>query len=107
MLLLVLTRVEVFKIKENIRSDTPFFRVHLGNLFTFRMSAWLVFEVSEIFETEPGLLAWRYDFLYVPFFLPFIVVSLVTVLIYRRQLPPGSNLWSPFASGFKRCAILI
>lgn len=45
---------------------------------------------------------WKYEFLYIPFFLPFAVVSLLTIAIYFRDYDEGEAWWRPFADAADR-----
>jgi lactate permease len=47
----------------------------------------LVFSLSNIL-TYPGL-NWKYEFLYIPFFIPFTLISLITMGIFRKDLKCG------------------
>jgi hypothetical protein len=102
-LLLLLTRIEAFGIREPIRRKDPHLTVHLRSLFDFRVSAALVVSVSSIFGIDDPSLAWSYELLYVPFLLPFVAASLVTVLIFRRSLPQDFSIAHPFLEAAHRC----
>ena len=102
--LLLLTRIEPLGLRERIRSTTPAFTVDLGTFLRFRLSAWLVVQVSDIFGQAAETLDWKYELLYVPFLLPFLAVSAATVAVFRKDLPPHASPLSPFRAAFKRCA---
>ena len=104
-LLLILTRIEPIGIREPIKREDPHFTIHLGNLLQFRLSAWLVASVRDIFGESDDTLTWSYEILYVPFVIPFIVASVVTVAIWRRQLAPGTSVLHPFREAAHRCAM--
>jgi len=80
--LLILTRVETFGIKEHLIDTEPNFEIVLGSWGIFRLSRTLVFQLNHILS-YPNL-NWTYQFLYVPFFMPFIFVSLITFAIFRK-----------------------
>ena len=82
-LLLILTRVEVFGLKELLTLTEPSFSINFGTYGIFKLSASLVFQLVQIM-TFPGL-DWKYEFLYIPFFIPFVVVSLTTLFIFRKD----------------------
>ncbi len=83
-LILVLTRVEQIGIKEYLTLREPNFAIFFGTYGTFRLSASLVFQLNNIL-TYPEL-NWKYEFFYLPFIMPFVLVSLFTMLIYRKDL---------------------
>jgi L-lactate permease len=83
-LLLILTRVQSIGLKSLLQKRTPYFAIHFGTYGTFRLSASLVFQLRDIF-TYPNL-NWRYELLYVPFLIPFVLVSIITMLIFRKDL---------------------
>lgn len=83
-LLLVLTRVEQIGIKEYLTKREPNFSIHFGTYGVFRLSPSLVFQLNNIL-TYPGL-NWKYEFLYLPFIMPFVLVSFLTMFLYRKDL---------------------
>ena len=83
-LLLILTRIEQFGIKEQLVKREPYFDIHFGTWGTFRLSSAIVFQLRDILG-YPGL-NWKYELFYVPFLLPFVVVSAMIIFIYRRNL---------------------
>lgn len=83
-LLLVLTRVEEIGIKEYLTLKEPNFAIYFGTYGDFRLSASLVLQLSNILG-YPGL-NWKFELLYLPFIMPFVLVSLFTMLVYRRDL---------------------
>ena len=83
-LTLILTRIEGIGLKELLRRRTPYFSIYMGTYGTFRLSPSLVFQLLNIF-TYPNL-NWRYELLYVPFIIPFVFVSVITIAIYRKDL---------------------
>lgn len=102
-LLLLVTRIEPLGVRDVIQDPDPNFDIDLGYLFKFEVSASLVVRVSRIFGLPPGTLAWTFQLLYVPFIVPFIVVSIVTVLLFRRNLPEGATMLTPFVDAGVRC----
>jgi lactate permease len=83
-LILILTRVENFGIKEHLIKQEPSFSIYFGSYGTFRVSASLVFSLQNIL-TYPNL-NWKYELLYVPFLIPFVLVSVVVMLVYRKDM---------------------
>eukprot|EP00550_Attheya_septentrionalis_P006494 CAMPEP_0198285058 /NCGR_PEP_ID=MMETSP1449-20131203/4371_1 /TAXON_ID=420275 /ORGANISM="Attheya septentrionalis, Strain CCMP2084" /LENGTH=733 /DNA_ID=CAMNT_0043982303 /DNA_START=124 /DNA_END=2325 /DNA_ORIENTATION=+ len=86
-LILFLTRVEQIGIKELLQRTDPHFSIYFGTYGTFEMSASLVVSLKDIL-TYPGL-SWTYALLYVPFLVPFILMSALTVFIFRKELTRG------------------
>jgi L-lactate permease len=86
-LLLVLTRVEQIGIKEYLTKLEPNFAVYFGTYGTFRLSVSVVLQLSNIM-TYPGL-NWKYELLYLPFLMPFVLVSIVTMIIFRKDMDCG------------------
>jgi lactate permease len=83
-LLLVLTRVEQVGLKERLTKQTPYFDIHFGTLGTFRLSSSLVIQMRDIM-TYPNL-NWKYELLYIPFIMPFVIVSILTMILFRKEL---------------------
>ncbi len=83
-LTLILTRVPVFKIKGALTSQTPYGGVQFGTYGDFRISAALVLQLKNIL-TYPNL-NWKYEVFYVPFLIPFVLISLLAMLMYRRDM---------------------
>jgi L-lactate permease len=83
-LLLVCTRLPQLGLKELLQQGEPSFAIHFGTLGIFRMSGSLVIQLQNIL-TNPNL-NWRYEALYVPFILPFVIVSALTMWIFRKGL---------------------
>eukprot|EP00980_Cylindrotheca_fusiformis_P017540 scaffold5502_cov115-Cylindrotheca_fusiformis.AAC.2 len=83
-LLLVLTRVEDIGLKDYLTRKEPNFAIYFGTYGTFRLSASLVLQLYNILS-YPGL-NWKFELLYLPFIMPFVLVSLFTMLVYRKDL---------------------
>lgn len=83
-LTLILTRVPVFKIKGILTSQTPYLEIKFGTYGDFRISASVVLQLKHIL-TYPNV-NWKYEVFYVPFLIPFVLVSLFTMLIYRKDM---------------------
>eukprot|EP00934_Nitzschia_sp_Nitz4_P008696 Nitzschia sp. Nitz4//scaffold30_size153850//15442//17548//NITZ4_002759-RA/size153850-augustus-gene-0.66-mRNA-1//-1//CDS//3329547205//8686//frame0 len=81
--LLILTRVSQIGIKEQLTRKEPNFAIFLGTFGTFRLSASLVFQMNHILS-YPGL-NWKFELLYLPFMMPFVLVSLVIMFLYRHS----------------------
>jgi L-lactate permease len=89
-LLLIVTRVEQIGLKSILQDTEPNLKIYLGTWGTFRISASLVLELRNVLD-YPNL-RWKYELLYVPFLIPFVLISLVTMWIYRKEMrgSPGS-----------------
>ena len=83
-LLLIVTRVQQIGLKALLTAREPYFQIDFGTYGIFRLSASLVFQLLDIL-THPDL-SWKYELLYVPFVIPFILMSFVTMALYRKDL---------------------
>jgi len=83
-LLLVLTRVGAIGIKPYLTKQDPYFAIDFGTYGEFRLTASVVFQLLDIM-TYPGI-SWKYELLYVPFLIPFVTISVATMIIYRKDL---------------------
>ena len=78
-LLLVLTRIPQFGLKGLLTLTDPALHLKLGSLGGFNLSPALVMGLENIFGTN---VSWSHALLYVPSLLPFLVISLITLLLY-------------------------
>ena len=83
-LLLVLTRLPGVGIQPYLLKTEPYFTIQFGTYGTFRLSVSAVFQLENIL-TYPGC-NWRYELFYVPFIIPFVLISIMTMLFYRRDM---------------------
>jgi hypothetical protein len=83
-LLLIITRIPQIQIKKYLTLREPYFEIYFNTYGTFRLSASLVFQLNDIL-TYPNL-NWKYELLYVPFIIPFVLVSATTMAIYRKDM---------------------
>jgi L-lactate permease len=88
--LLIITRLEQIGLKSYLTLREPYFEIVFGTYGNFRLSASLVFQLIDIL-TYPGL-NWRYELLYTPFLIPFVVISLITMFMYRTSMT-GTSGW--------------
>jgi L-lactate permease len=86
-LILILTRVEQIGIKEYLTKIEPYFSIHFGTYGTFRLSSSIVFQLRNIL-TYPNL-NWKYELLYIPFIMPFVLVSAITMVVFRKDMSHG------------------
>lgn len=82
--LLMLTRIDQIGLKEIINRTEPSFSIDFGSYGTFRMSSAFVLELQNIMS-YPNI-NWKFALLYVPFLLPFIFISLLTMVYHRFDL---------------------
>mmetsp|Transcript_40664 Transcript_40664/g.41235 ORF Transcript_40664/g.41235 Transcript_40664/m.41235 type:complete len:688 (+) Transcript_40664:118-2181(+) len=83
-ILLILTRIPQFHIKPYLTLKEPYFQINLNSYGIFRLSASLVLQLDNIL-TYPGL-NWKYELLYTPFVIPFIITSLITMIVYKKDM---------------------
>jgi lactate permease len=81
--LLVLTRIGQLGIKNLLLATEPGIALSLGSLGDLKISASMVVGLENIFQTS---LNWSHPILYVPSFLPFVFISLLTFLWYNNPL---------------------
>jgi hypothetical protein len=81
-------------------STTPRFLWDLGTFGYFGISASLVVQLREIL-TEPSV-SWKYELLYVPFLIPFVLASAITIMVHKKDLEVP--WWTPFTEAFERVA---
>jgi lactate permease len=107
-LVLLVTRLEFLGVREAINDagktipNEPRLSIYFGRLFKFELTETVIFSISDILGETEGL-RWNFPFLYIPFFLPFIVVSATTVAVFHKDLPPGMSVFEPFREAFRRC----
>ncbi|KAL3905150.1 MAG: hypothetical protein SGILL_009792, partial [Bacillariaceae sp.] len=82
--LLIITRIPEIGLREKLTLLEPYFEIVFNTYGIFRLSASLVFQLDDIL-TFPNL-NWKYELLYTPFVIPFVVISLCTMLIYRKDM---------------------
>jgi lactate permease len=86
-LMLIMTRVEEIGLKEYLTKKEPNFAIHLGTYGTFRLSSSLVIQLTDILSYPD--LSWKYELLYIPFIMPFVMVSVITMVIFRKDMSHG------------------
>lgn len=74
----------------------------LGSLGRFCVSPSIVFQLLHILKEIA--VNWKYELLYVPFFIPFTVVSITTIAFYWRSYDKGVWLHQPFKEAGQRVA---
>jgi hypothetical protein len=82
-------------------STSPSLKLHLGTLGTFSLSPALVLQLQGIFTHGPA--KWTAELLYIPCVIPFMVVSCVTLLVFRQDLREGGVTWrQPFTTAWDK-----
>ncbi|MEM0967297.1 MAG: L-lactate permease [Verrucomicrobiota bacterium] len=82
-LVLLLTRIPQLGIKSLLTDSAGGWSLTLGSLGWFGLSPSLVVSLQEIFGTAEE---WSFQILYIPWLIPFFLVSFITFLLYRS--PP-------------------
>jgi hypothetical protein len=83
-LVLILTRVDQIGIKPWLNLKEPYFQIVFGTYGIFRVSVSVVFQLLNILS-YPNL-NWKFEFFYLPFMMPFVLISVVTMIIYARDM---------------------
>jgi L-lactate permease len=95
-LILIVTRVQAFGIKDALTTTEPTADVHLGALGVFRLSPALVVSLESIFHTQS---TWSHQTLYVPSLIPFVVVALLLLTAKRAS---RATFGAVFGGGARR-----
>ena len=84
-IVLIITRIESFHIKPLLISrEESIFKIHLGTYGTFQLSTSLVLQLVSIFKVDN--INWKYELLYIPFLIPFVLISVLTMILYRHDM---------------------
>jgi len=84
-LLLIITRIEEFELQGMLRNNKATYPpATLGTLGTFSLSYTGILSIKSILSVAE--VSWSYEFLYVPFILPFLVSGGAALLAYRQEL---------------------
>lgn len=95
-LILVVTRIPRLPFKALLNSESPALELSLGSLGELRVSAALVIELEGIFGTASN---WEYNALYVPAIIPFVLVVLICIPVFRLS---GATLRGLFSESTRR-----
>lgn len=101
-LILIITRIPQWGIKDMLNSMSPLWSVQMG-MTEFELSHALVFSLNNILGTD---VSWQYKSLYVPAMIPFLMVSLICIplfgmsrsLVSRSFRDTGQRLLLPVLS---------
>jgi lactate permease len=89
-LLLVISRITSFGIKDLLTLENPQISFSLGSLGVFSVSPSLTLSLTGIFGT---LTNWKHQLLFVPSLLPFGLISLITFWIYSSSRNQMRGVW--------------
>ena len=89
-LILLISRVPGFGIKEWLANSPALWKFDLANLGTFQASPSLVLQLQSIFGTE---VHWKHAVLYVPSILPFGLVSIACFALFRMPMKSIRKTW--------------
>lgn len=100
-LILIVTRIKQFGIKSMLTDNTEMFSVSFGPLGEFSISQALIFKLSQILGTD---VSWAYKTLYVPALIPFLLVALISIPVFKMEgrlvkqmfVETGSRIKTPF-----------
>lgn len=82
-------------------STTPSIEVKLGTLGSLQLSPSLVLQLQQLLSVHD--LSWKYEVLYVPCLVPFVVAGLATIMVHRRQLQKQNMGWQkPFILAWQK-----
>lgn len=82
--MLIITRIPEIGLRKYLQLREPYFEIVFNTYGNFRLSASLVFQLIDIL-TFPNL-NWKYELLYTPFVIPFVIASVITMAIYRKDM---------------------
>ena len=99
--ILIVTRIKQFGIKSMLVDNTEVFSLSLGPLGDFSISQALIIKLSQILGTD---VAWAYKTLYVPALIPFLLVALISIPVFKLEgkivkqmfVETGSRIKTPF-----------
>lgn len=101
--ILIVTRIKQFGIKSMLTDSTEMFSISFGPLGDFSISQALIFKLSHILGTD---VSWAYKTLYVPALIPFLLVVLISIPLFKlpanvvKQMfaETGSRIKMPFVA---------
>jgi lactate permease len=89
LLLLIITRIPQLGIKTLLTSTSNALSVNLGSIGEFSLSPALVVSLKDIFGAG---INWSHQILYVPSVLPFVLISVVTFLLYSTSTKQAKSV---------------
>lgn len=103
-LILVITRIKELGLRDPLNIIRPAWEVPLGSLGQLGLSPALALRLENIFGTS---ITWIHKTLYVPSFIPFILVSVIAFALFQMKGKPIKRVWNEAASQIKRPAIAL
>tara|TARA_R110002167_G_scaffold16897_1_gene65437 strand:- start:2400 stop:3989 length:1590 start_codon:yes stop_codon:yes gene_type:complete len=80
-LLLIISRIPQLGLKSLLQLNEPAWHFSLGSLGDFSISAALVLNLNNIFDTSTS---WQHSVLYVPSVIPFLLIGLITLWWFKQ-----------------------
>ncbi len=96
--ILIVTRIKQLGIKSMLTDGTELFTVSFGPLGNFSLSKALILKLSHILGTD---VTWAYKTLYVPALIPFLLVVLISIPLFKLQGNIVKQMFSETASRIK------
>ena len=96
--ILIITRIKQFGIKSMLTDGTEVFSLSLGPLGDFSISQALIFKLSHILGTD---VSWAYKTLYVPALIPFLLVVLISIPLFKLEGKLVKQMFSETANRIK------
>ncbi|PSW25279.1 lactate permease [Photobacterium swingsii] len=96
--ILIVTRIKQLGIKSMLTDSTELFTVSFGPLGDFSLSKALILKLSHILGTD---VTWAYKTLYVPALIPFLLVVLISIPLFKLQGNIVKQMFSETASRIK------
>jgi lactate permease len=90
-LLLAITRIKHLKIKGLLTCDEPSFNLELGSFAKFRLGPACVICLKDIYGTTQS---WCLKALFVPAIIPFFVISLLCIFIFKLDRKTTAKIWN-------------
>lgn len=81
-IILLVTRIKQIGIKPLLTGNTTWIETSLGSLGDLHLSTSLVISLTKIFGTETD---WKYQILYTPALIPFILISAVAFILFKSK----------------------
>lgn len=89
-LLLAVTRIKHLKIKGLLTCGEPSFDINLGSFAQFKLSPACVISLKDIFGAGQS---WCLKALFVPAIIPFFVISLLSIIIFKLDKKTTVSIW--------------
>ncbi|OAN10967.1 lactate permease [Photobacterium jeanii] len=96
--ILIVTRIKQLGIKPLLTDSTEIFTLSLGPLGDFSISQALILKLSHIFGTD---VSWAYKTLYVPALIPFLLVVLISIPLFKLEGHVVRQMFSETANRIK------